>query len=117
MSRIKLRLYRPPEEPAAADEELRDIDRPRVLRFRRHGGRTVISGRYTHPEDRARTIRDNRICPACESIDVEPLELEDGLVSARSHLPIPGTATIVGFHCNHCAVDWPVYDLVSRRHN
>ncbi len=117
MSRIKLRLYTPPEEPAVADQELRDTDRPHVLRFRQRGARTVISGRFTHPADRARTIRDNRDCPECESVDVEPLELEDGLVSHRNHRPIPGTATIVGFHCSHCGIDWPVYALATRRND
>ncbi|MEO1996709.1 MAG: hypothetical protein ABGZ17_15690 [Planctomycetaceae bacterium] len=115
MNRIRLRLFTPPEEPAAAKQVLMDTDRPHVLPFRSSREATVISGRFTPPADRARIIRDNCRCPECELTDVEPLELEDGLVSQRNHRPVPGTATIVGFHCNHCGTEWPVYELVSRR--
>jgi hypothetical protein len=115
MNRNRLRLYSPPEEPSMPAEELTDMDSPHILRFRSRREATVISGRYTPPADRARMIRDNCVCPECQRSDVEPLELEDGLVSQRNHQPIPGTATIVGFHCNDCGSEWPVYELTARQ--
>lgn len=115
MNRIHLRLFNPPEEPTVPEPEFTEIDRPHVLPFRQRRQATVISGRYTPPAERARLIRDNGICPECETLDVEPLELEDGLISPRNHRPVPGTATIVGFHCNCCGTEWPVYELTARR--
>jgi hypothetical protein len=113
MNRIKLRLYAPPAEDveqSALAGEPRDIlpfgdaDRSRF----------VFSGRFERVVDRARLIRDNSTCPTCERHDIEPLELDDADVSARGRLPIPGTATLVGFHCNDCGVEWPVYELTRR---
>jgi hypothetical protein len=115
MKRMHLRLFNPPEEPVAAEQNLMDTDRPHILPFRSRGEAPVISGRFTPPADRARMIHDNGACPECELTDVEPLELEDGLISSRSQLPVPGTATIVGFHCNHCGAEWPVYELTTRQ--
>jgi len=58
------------------------------------------------PVHRARTLRENDRCPRCQRSLVEPLELADGLRS-RNQLPIPGTATLVGFHCQRCHWEWP----------
>jgi hypothetical protein len=117
MKRIHLRLFNPPEEPVVAEQNLLDMDRPHILPFRSRREATVISGRFTPPADRARMIHDNGACPQCELTDVEPLELEDGLISSRSQLPVPGTATIVGFHCNNCGTEWPVYELTTRQNS
>lgn len=114
MNRIRLRLFTPPEDPAEK-QVLADTERAHVLPFRNRHSATVISGRFTPPAERARVIHENRCCPECDMTDVEPLELEDGLVSRGNHRPIPGTATIVGFHCNHCGTEWPVYELATRR--
>ena len=115
VNRIRLRLFTPPEEPAATEKDFIDAECPHILPFRTRNKATVISGRLTAPVDRARIIRDNCMCPECERTDVEPLELEDGLFSARNHKPIPGTATIVGFHCSSCGTEWPAYELTTRR--
>ena len=48
-------------------------------------------------------------------MDIEPIELQDAVISPKNRLPIPGTATIVGFHCNDCGTEWPVYELTTRR--
>ncbi len=116
MNRTHLRLFTPPEVPVVEEQDFMDTDRPHLLPF--HSGRkaTVISGRFTAPAERARIIHDNSSCPECEFTDVEPLELEDGLISSRNHRLVPGTATIVGFHCNNCRTEWPVYELATR-HN
>jgi hypothetical protein len=58
------------------------------------------------PLDRARTLRSNDRCPHCSRGLVKPLELADA-VRSRNNLPIPGTATLVGFHCESCHWEWP----------
>ena len=60
----------------------------------------------TDPLQRARALRTNDRCPRCERALVEPVELADALRS-RNNLPIPGTATLVGFHCMSCHWEWP----------
>ena len=37
---------------------------------------------------------------------VEPIELDNGILN-RNRMPIPGTATLVGFHCHGCQREWP----------
>lgn len=111
MNRLHLRLYEPPEEIP----ETKDAFEPRDIIPMHRNRTTIISGRFTAPVDRARIIRDNAICPECSALDIEPLELTDAVISPKSRLPIPGTATIVGFHCNSCTMEWPVYELVTRR--
>ena len=111
MNRLHIRLYEPPQENEP-EEEFQAQD---ILPFRQRGRTTIISGRLTPPSDRARLIRSNAACPECSKLDVEPLELQDAVISPKSRLPIPGTATIVGFHCNDCGTEWPVYELTSRR--
>lgn len=56
---------------------------------------------------RAQTLRENRECRQCGHPVVEPVELNDADVN-RNGLPIPGTATLVGFHCARCDREWPV---------
>lgn len=58
------------------------------------------------PLDRARSLRSNDRCPHCSRALVQPLELDDA-VRSRNNLPIPGTATLVGFHCESCHWEWP----------
>lgn len=111
MNRLHLRLYEPPEEISESEEPFE----PRDIIPMHRGRTTIISGRLTAPVDRARIIHDNSVCPECTSLNIEPLELADAVISPRSRMPIPGTATIVGFHCNSCATEWPVYELTTRR--
>lgn len=110
MNRLPLRIYQPPAEVEEPVEEQRS-----VLPFTSRQRTTIISGRLSAPVDRARIIAQNSACPECCREDVEPLELQDALISPKSRLPIPGTATIVGFHCNDCGTEWPVYELTTRR--
>jgi len=56
---------------------------------------------------RAQAIRKNNECPECGHPVVEPVELNDAAIS-RNGLPIPGTATLVGFHCCGCEREWSV---------
>ena len=74
----------------------------------------VLSGRFTPTLQRARLIHANSECTGCGGHDVEPVELDDATLSWRNGDVVPGTATIIGFHCNDCGSEWPVYEI-SRR--
>lgn len=109
MSRLKLywpdeqaeRGLTPPAEPRIADEDAA------ILPFRSRRAVEIASGPMLEVLVRAQLIRENRCCPHCEHPVVEPIELQDALVN-RSGLPIPGTATLVGFRCESCLNEWPV---------
>lgn len=58
---------------------------------------------------RAALLRENSVCPHCRRTNVIPLELNDALIG-RGNLPIPGSATLVGFHCHSCHSEWPATD-------
>jgi len=55
---------------------------------------------------RARQLHTNQCCPNCHTAAVDPIEINDALLNAHLQ-PIPGTATIVAFHCNRCYHEWP----------
>jgi predicted RNA-binding Zn-ribbon protein involved in translation (DUF1610 family) len=111
MNRIDLRLFSPTDEKteAASDDTFEDI-----IPFERARRSIVFSARMVPPVARARLIHQNSECPDCGRHNIEPLELADSVISPRNRMPVPGTATIVGFHCNDCGIEWPVYEL-SRR--
>lgn len=56
---------------------------------------------------RAQALFANRTCPHCSYPVVEPIELHDAAFD-RAGLPIPGSATLVGFHCTGCDAEWGV---------
>ena len=112
MNRLHLRIYEPPQ--AAPESDKQASEAADILPFEPRS-RTIISGRMTTPVDRARVIHENSSCPECSKTDVSPVELQDATISPKSRLPIPGTATIVGFHCNACGTEWPIYELTVRR--
>lgn len=115
MNRINLRLFEPTDSapelvPMTQGQDVFEDIIP-IERARRS---VVLSGRFMPAADRAKLIHRNSECPECHKHDIEPLELDDALMSSRSRLPIPGTATIIGFHCNDCGSEWPVYELTRR---
>ena len=57
--------------------------------------------------ERARVLYNNRQCPECRYPVVQPLELDDAAIN-KCGLPIPGTATLVGFRCRGCQAQWSV---------
>ncbi len=59
------------------------------------------------PLTRARALHANRACPFCRHPVVEPVVLNDGLRDGTGQY-IPGSATLVGFHCDRCHSEWPV---------
>ncbi|MCP4785987.1 MAG: hypothetical protein GY903_25880 [Fuerstiella sp.] len=115
MNQLHLRLYNPPPESEPETGPESPLKKRDILPFASRKQTTIISGRLAAPVDRARIIRENSVCPECSQMNVEPLELQDAIISPKNRLPIPGTATIVGFHCNACSTEWPVYELKTRR--
>jgi hypothetical protein len=98
----QLKLYR----PSNREQKLRiDEGEQEIISFpafaRRRGPKDALSILR-----RARLLHANRLCQHCGHPIVEPLELDDAVVSA-SNMPIPGTATLVGFHCAGCHREWP----------
>jgi len=115
MNRIQLRIYEPPADAVEDQAPLPPKAEERWILPFRNEQTTIISGRITPPAERATIIRENSSCPECSSCAIEPLELRDAMISPRNRQPVPGTATIVGFHCEQCGTEWPVYELTSRR--
>jgi hypothetical protein len=124
MNNFRLRLFSPNEDTTGG-LEMSHSDRPQnrlpddgyedIIPIDRGRRSVVISGRFMEPVDRARVLQQNNCCPECSHQDIEPLELADAIISPKNRLPIPGTATIVGFHCNDCGTEWPVYELSRRK--
>lgn len=114
MNRIQLRLYSPPQDADEQDSGFEVDDNADVIPFETARRSLIFSGRFPEPARRAQLIRSNSTCPNCAQHDIEPLELEDAVISPKSRLPVPGTATIVGFHCHDCGAEWPVYEMTRR---
>ena len=94
-----LKLYAP-----ASDEPVTvpfpDPDPPVVplpVRLRRDSALSVLQ--------RSRTIFKNRLCPHCRQSCVSTIELDDGLQD-EWRFTVPGTASLVGFHCRNCGSEW-----------
>ena len=105
----RLRVYWPAdrvEEPASArrDETHSQTD-PAILSFV-EAVRHRQQVRMPDVATRARSVYYNVNCPCCKRTAVVPLVLNDALRN-RNRMPIPGTATLVGFHCNECRYEWP----------
>jgi hypothetical protein len=119
MSSATLRVFSPDET-----EPLRSIttsagvasaaEGADILPFATSRRATIFSGRLIPALERARILHHNSECPDCGRPNVQPLELNDALISPRSRLPVPGTATLIGFHCEDCGCEWPVFQI-SRR--
>jgi predicted RNA-binding Zn-ribbon protein involved in translation (DUF1610 family) len=117
MNRIHLRLFTPSDDNAVDDasNSIHDDLSEDIIPIERARRSVIFSGRFMPAVDRARLIHQNGVCPECGHSDIEPLELSDSVMSPKNRLPIPGTATIVGFHCNDCGTEWPVYELSCRK--
>lgn len=108
-----LKLYRPEESTGDVEIEIEEsfpatisiesIPRTTVR------NRVFSGGVSADLISRAKAMYANQSCPHCQHATVEPIELGDAIISPRHHRPIPGTATLVGFHCHSCGNEWPVY--------
>ncbi|MFN0196818.1 MAG: hypothetical protein ACKVT0_08720 [Planctomycetaceae bacterium] len=107
-----LRLFAPVES-----SDLDELEFPATIPFPSLRGDTTSIGMMFSlnssghvnrlvPVLRAKVLHTNRVCPYCRRATVEPIELNDGVLN-RQRLPIPGTATLVGFHCQECDAEWP----------
>lgn len=96
----RLRVYWPDEHTTTSA-----VPEPHILRMRGNGRASRMRQAMSLAE-RARILHENRTCPDCHHPVVQPLELEDALLT-RNRLPIPGTATLVGFRCTCCRAEWP----------
>ncbi|MFM7040243.1 MAG: hypothetical protein ACKO2L_21255 [Planctomycetaceae bacterium] len=119
MSSATLRVFSPDEtQPirliAASDAVASPAEDADILPFATSRPATIFSGRLIPALERARILHQNSECPDCGRPNVQPLELNDALISPRSRLPVPGTATLIGFHCEDCGCEWPVFQI-SRR--
>ncbi len=106
----RLRLYWPDargqfEAVAMAPVSADRAGEPAVIPFARCRRRPTGGSRLTDVVGRAHTIYANGRCPVCRHPVVEPIELNDAVVG-RGNLPIPGTATLVGFRCDGCDSEW-----------
>lgn len=54
---------------------------------------------------RSRLLHMHRHCRDCGRPTVQPVEQNDGLLG-KNRLPIPGTSTVIGFHCDYCEAEW-----------
>lgn len=88
---------------AVSEEETAE---PAVIPFSRTNRWAATDSPSADVIERAATLHANSVCPGCRRPGVEPLELNDALIG-RGNLPIPGTATLVGFRCNGCGTEWP----------
>ena len=92
-----------PEETGSAEIV---TDEPMILPFPKFRRTAEIESRPMDVVTRARILYANRKCRDCGYPVVEPIELEDSMTNS-SGLAIPGTATLIGFHCCGCENEWP----------
>ena len=86
---------------------LAEPDEPAILPFRSHRPGANPVPQSMDVITRARVLFNNRKCHDCGYPVVEPIEHPDALRN-RAGLSIPGTATLIGFHCCGCQNEWSV---------
>ena len=59
------------------------------------------------PLTRAKALHANRTCRCCGAGGVAPVLLADTVRDAAGDV-VPGSGTLVGFHCGRCEAQWPV---------
>ena len=98
----RLSVYWPDETDSAEIVK----DEPRILPFPTLQKVADFESRRMDVVTRARILFANRKCRDCGYPVVEPIELQDSMTNL-SGLAIPGTATLIGFHCCGCQNEWP----------
>ncbi len=97
-----LKLFRP-------DTKHSSEPRPHVVSFRQpweSRKKLQLDEGTLRAISRAKMIRKQNACPECGCASVAPIELENPILN-RNRLPIPGTASLVGFRCTKCEAEWP----------
>ena len=115
---MALQIYRGPEASelgtAASTREAHsrrfstETETPAVLSFAAFVTRRS-NRRDAAPLSRAKALHANRTCRFCSHPVVEPVVLNDGLRDGSGEF-VPGSATLVGFHCENCDAEWPALD-------
>ncbi len=104
-----LKLFAPPStalrDTAEGEDAVADAAAPTILSFQLHRDRRHNCA-FTGMLERARKLHANRACPECRYPVIRPLELADAVLN-ENQMPLPGTATLVGFHCQACHYEWP----------
>ena len=102
----RLRVYRGPE--ANRVSRFSSAERPDVIPFAALVARRDRLAAAAAPLNRAKALHANRRCKNCGHSGVDPVTLNDGLRDGSGQY-VPGSATLVGFHCPRCRSEWPVY--------
>jgi len=104
-----LKLYTPLAEPLP-DTSVREAGIGRSAKTGRDTEKRLPDpSAWQDVATRARLIHTNRTCHHCRRTTVVPLEMQDAFLN-RNLMPIPGTATLVGFHCCSCGSEWDAAD-------
>lgn len=90
-----LSVYHDPEPDTAEDCEVLS------WRFIRRNGQPS----FIEAVQRSRLLHMHRRCHECGRPTVHPVERNDAVLG-KNRLPIPGTSTVVGFHCDYCQSEW-----------
>ena len=115
-SRPPFRVFCDETEPVILPFAQKDRRAPRSLERRTNeetGPQRFSLGDFRRPQapmdvlTRARALHANRCCPRCRRAGAIPLDLGDG-DDRNPAMPVPGTATLVGFYCDGCGAEWPV---------
>jgi hypothetical protein len=95
-------IYEDPEEVGDREE-----GEPEILSWNRIATqpRTQNTPSLMELLARTRTLYRNKRCRSCNRPTVEPVEMDDALVS-KNRMPVPGSATLVGFQCQYCRHEW-----------
>src|SRR5690606_11802660 len=96
----RLRIYNGPEVPLRLARFTAPL--PDVIPF---APRSTNRFPRTGPLARAKALHENRRCHSCGHADVDPVTLNDGIRDGSGQY-VPGSATLVGFHCNRCHEEW-----------
>jgi hypothetical protein len=102
----RLRVYRGPESKSRFSRI--GADRPDVIPFAMFLSANSSRLARNAPLSRAKALHENRSCRYCGHGSVDPVTLNDGLRDGSGQY-VPGSATLVGFHCGRCRAEWPVY--------
>ena len=103
----RLRVYSGPETTNRVSR-FSSADRPDVIPFSRFVSRSNRIAAATAVVNRAKALHENRTCRNCGGTNVGPVTLNDGVRDGSGQY-VPGSATLVGFHCGQCRTEWAVY--------
>jgi hypothetical protein len=91
-----LSVYQEADEPEEYDDQVIS------WRFiRRQSGQPS----FMEVVQRSRLLHMHRRCKDCGRPTVQPVERNDSVLG-KNRLPVPGTSTVLGFHCDYCQSEW-----------